>query len=164
MCHWEVSHAVFPPLGVSDLPWFWLWGLGSSEIGLRDQIWQRRKKGEGHMRHPHAQDTQPHSLVKGWAHNDGPSPKLVIGCVRNSLCASGLAIKNGELRFQCRHQNNRFQNKRHLLRKEWIYLKLRVTVPRKAQLKDEKWQVAIRGATFRSVSRLGEGCYAHFLV
>ena len=29
-----------------------------------DQISQRRKKGEGYMRHPHAQDTQPHSLVK----------------------------------------------------------------------------------------------------
>ena len=42
--------------------------------------------------------------------------------------------QKGELRFQCRYQNNRFQNKRHLLRKEWIYLKLRVTVPRKGAI------------------------------
>ena len=154
MCHWNVSHADFPPLDVSDLPWFWLWGLGSRRLGRGTRFGNVGKKRRIHA--THAQNTQPHSLVKGGGVGTQRWSNAEIG----HRMRSKLAV---ELRFQSRNQNNRFQNKRHLLRKEWIWLMLRVTVSRQSQVNDKTWQ-SLPEATFRSVSRLGEGCYAHFLV
>ena len=93
------------------------------------------------MRHPHAQDTQPHSLVKGGGVGTQRWSIAEIGDrMRSKLAArKWIGKQKGELRSQCRYQNNRFQNKRHLIRKEWIYLKLRVTVPRQSQVNDKTW-------------------------